>query len=521
MALPSLGETYSLLADVRTSEFKRQREEERQYRKDLRRDQLKASVLAPLIGAVVNPLAKQVTAGISDVISNKFGNKYENFLLTNEKARKYAKDKKEGITNYEALKTEAEAIKNFGGDKQAYFFEKIAPQTMSESFTEKLRLKYGNKVKDVNSVFMKGVIPALAKEHYNQGNTEDYDAWAARHIAYENNEVFNPETLKVFEKKAKRLFPKGMFGSFINFVTGRSLKEVTDDAIKVMDNPSMQFLNQINNLEETYNKTKKVDLEQIGIILDESKAIEQYRVKNQVEKSKTITYETGPTGEVEVQENTKTEVTYPYGKQVFNEKTKETELVTKEIIEDKKELNTQEKLLQKALETSRKNSGSFITNYARLTEIGKSAFSEIVGGDKEVANILSLAQSGFLKEDGSAVPVEKIFEYRHFLGQALAGPGHMSGKIEDEILKAFNIDSQINGLVKSYKNYVERAKQFVNDGAYPSIEAAFADENGVVIPEFKKNLFQLNQEYRIKFADQINESLALITAIGVSGIPSQ
>lgn len=520
MALPSLGETYSLLADVRTSEFKRQREEERQYRKDLRRDQLKASVLAPLIGAVVNPLAKQVTAGISDVISDKFGNKYEKFLLTNEKARQYAKDKKEGITNYEALKTEAEAIKNFGGDKQAYFFEKIAPQTMSESFTEKLRLKYGNKVKDVNSVFMKGVIPALAKEHYNQGNTEDYDAWAARHIAYENNEVFNPETLKVFEKKAKRLFPKGMFGSFINFVTGRSLKEVTDDAIKVMDNPSMQFLNQINNLEETYNKTKKVDLEQIGIILDESKVIEQYRVKNQVEVSKTITYETGPEGEVKVQENTKTEVTYPYGKRVVDADGN-VELLTKDIIEDKKELNTQEQLEEKALEISRKNSGSFITNYARLTEFGKRAFSEIVGGDQEVANIFALAQSGFIKEDGSAVPIEKIFEYRHSLGRALAGKGHMSGKVEDQVFKSFNIDAQMDGLVKVYKNYVEQAKQFVNAGNYPSIEAAFADKNGAVIGDTNKNLFQLNQEHKIKVVDQINEAFALMTQIGVSGIPSQ
>ena len=65
MSLPTLGETYSLLADVRATEIKRQREEERQYRKDLRRDQLKATIGASLVGAIVNPLAKQVTAGIS------------------------------------------------------------------------------------------------------------------------------------------------------------------------------------------------------------------------------------------------------------------------------------------------------------------------------------------------------------------------------------------------------------------------------------------------------------------------
>ena len=52
MALPSLGETYSLLADVRTSDIKRQRDEERRYRKDARRDQLKAALLQPIVGAV-------------------------------------------------------------------------------------------------------------------------------------------------------------------------------------------------------------------------------------------------------------------------------------------------------------------------------------------------------------------------------------------------------------------------------------------------------------------------------------
>ena len=68
MALPSLGETYSLLADVRTSDIKRQRDEERRYRKDARRDQLKAALLQPIVGAVATTGMKV----LGDVVGGAF-----------------------------------------------------------------------------------------------------------------------------------------------------------------------------------------------------------------------------------------------------------------------------------------------------------------------------------------------------------------------------------------------------------------------------------------------------------------
>ncbi len=68
MALPSLGETYSLLADVRTSDIKRQRDEERRYRKDARRDQLKAALLQPIVGAAATTGMKV----LGDVVGGAF-----------------------------------------------------------------------------------------------------------------------------------------------------------------------------------------------------------------------------------------------------------------------------------------------------------------------------------------------------------------------------------------------------------------------------------------------------------------
>ena len=83
MALPSLGETYSLLADVRTSDIKRQRDEERRYRKDVRRDQLKAALLQPLVGAAA-------TTGLEiagNVASKVFLGDKVNSFVTSEAGR--------------------------------------------------------------------------------------------------------------------------------------------------------------------------------------------------------------------------------------------------------------------------------------------------------------------------------------------------------------------------------------------------------------------------------------------------
>ena len=132
MSLPTLGETYSLLADVRTTEIKRQREEERQYRKDLRRDQLKATIGASLVGAIVNPLAKQVTAGISGVIQDKFGDRLEKFNLL-ESVRD---QKKKFDSDYEQLTSFNEKyiqpFKESNMTVEEYYDKKILPTLVED-----------------------------------------------------------------------------------------------------------------------------------------------------------------------------------------------------------------------------------------------------------------------------------------------------------------------------------------------------------------------------------------------------
>ena len=132
MSLPTLGETYSLLADVRATEIKRQREEERQYRKDLRRDQLKATIGASLVGAIVNPLAKQVTAGISGVIQDKFGDRLEKFNLL-ESVRD---QKKKFDSDYEQLTSFNEKyiqpFKESNMTVEEYYDKKILPTLVED-----------------------------------------------------------------------------------------------------------------------------------------------------------------------------------------------------------------------------------------------------------------------------------------------------------------------------------------------------------------------------------------------------
>ena len=87
MALPSLGETYSLLADVRTSDIKRQRDEERRYRKDARRDQLKAALLQPIVGAAATTGLKVLGEVASRAILPDAGRRLEDLEVGKRLAR--------------------------------------------------------------------------------------------------------------------------------------------------------------------------------------------------------------------------------------------------------------------------------------------------------------------------------------------------------------------------------------------------------------------------------------------------
>lgn len=76
MALPSLGEAYSLLADAQGAEFRRRREEERRLEKEARRDQLKYALLQPVVGAAASTGLKVV----GDVFAGMFlGDSAKNF----------------------------------------------------------------------------------------------------------------------------------------------------------------------------------------------------------------------------------------------------------------------------------------------------------------------------------------------------------------------------------------------------------------------------------------------------------
>ena len=68
MALPSLGETYSLLADAQGAEFRRRREEERRLERRASKDRLKYALLQPLVGAAASTGLKV----LGDVVGGAF-----------------------------------------------------------------------------------------------------------------------------------------------------------------------------------------------------------------------------------------------------------------------------------------------------------------------------------------------------------------------------------------------------------------------------------------------------------------
>ena len=80
MSLPTLGETYSLLADVRSTEIQKQREEEqefqRQLRRDARRDQLRAAFFQPIVGSIASTGIKVLGDVVGKAILPNAGRKF-------------------------------------------------------------------------------------------------------------------------------------------------------------------------------------------------------------------------------------------------------------------------------------------------------------------------------------------------------------------------------------------------------------------------------------------------------------
>ena len=196
------GGIYSLLGQVTTDQYKKDRREERKYRKELQRDQLKAS----LLGVVLNPIAQQVSQGISGAIEKKFGNKYETWKETTEDMYKLAREKKLATTNFEALVAEDTKIKNSGLSMQEYYHQNASPDYLAVNLDEVLQQKYGSNMANQKSVFKKGVLGALSRELYNKGDTKGFETWAAPYNAYRAGEISDPVHLKKYTIHYIRLY---------------------------------------------------------------------------------------------------------------------------------------------------------------------------------------------------------------------------------------------------------------------------------------------------------------------------
>ena len=167
MALPTLGETYSLLADVRTTEFRNQREEERQYRKDARRDQLKAALLQPIIGAAATTGMKV----IGDVVGGAF--------LGSNAVKKVTQQEQ-----FRRLKTDLEF------------------QDQAKSEIAKLAAKVTNDPAKFKEEQIKRIRNQLAIDDYNQINYEDLSTEQKHNIS---QRISNSDFLSAFDKNQKKL----------------------------------------------------------------------------------------------------------------------------------------------------------------------------------------------------------------------------------------------------------------------------------------------------------------------------
>lgn len=467
---------YSLLGSATTSQYKKDRREERKYRKDLERDRLKAS----LIGAVISPVAQQVSKGISGAIENRFGNKYENWKLNTEDMYEYSKQKKLGIKNYDSLVTEDTKIKDSGLSMQEYYHQQVAPTYLAENMDEVLKQRYSNDLANKDSVFKKGILGALSRERYAAGDTSGYDAWAERFNAYRSGEINDPAKLTKYETAAKKKFPGGMAGSFFNWIRGKSPESIEAEALKLQtQNPVIESLNRLQDLNDTYAKTNIVDLEELNTILTDSKIKENYKKRNQEVYSKTT--------EVDDESNllkvTERRVTKPpIG--IIDSKTgaiqTETDIVEIKILDSKKKL-------QEATLKGLRESNSWTSLYKQLSPGGKAAFIESAGGKEKARQLITQANSNWTRSDGTSMEVEEILAgFKPLVALFATDAGEFtSEKLDTEIqLKLGNLDLFVSHM-KTVDPLWDKADRAVEEGRYKTSLEAITDSSTPLGKEYK------------------------------------
>tara|TARA_R110002020_G_scaffold211990_1_gene418312 strand:+ start:29 stop:1570 length:1542 start_codon:yes stop_codon:yes gene_type:complete len=463
------GGIYSLLGQVTTDQYKKDRREERKYRKELQRDQLKAS----LLGVVLNPIAQQVSQGISGAIEKKFGNKYETWKETTEDMYKLAREKKLATTNFEALVAEDTKIKNSGLSMQEYYHQNVSPDYLAVNLDEVLQQKYGSNMANQKSVFKKGVLGALSRELYNKGDTKGFETWAAPYNAYRAGEISDPVHLKKYTKLSKDLFPGGPFGSLLNLVQGKSPESIRQKALMTeTQNPIIQSLRRLEVLNAESRKGQVFDLDRLETVLDESEEIERFKRNNQQVVATTIERDPN-TGSLVTREVVKT--TFPFGRQE-----KDGTVTTEDTNTVITEIKDADSLKALTLKNIRKGN-SFPQMYKQLNVSGRAAFKALVEDEgKSVDNILLSANNGWVyvkkgENYGKSKPLDVILDEFSLLTAIF---GSSTGEYLDSTIDAAK-QQQLYGAdvtlthAKSYKDLLSDAQRLVSKGTYKNTNEAF------------------------------------------------
>ena len=214
MALPSEGQLYSLLGQTTSSEYKRRRDEERDFKRSLRRDQMKAMLLQPLIGAA----ATTGMEAVGDFLGDRFlkdGGK--NFLDT-EKG--YAlSNKLTAIRSQQAeLKTEYDSLNK--ADAYKTMVERLANEKIQQ-----LGLKPG----DTEATFIKQDFASEAQRANILKGIEETKADLLKQMTLLGKAPTNKQLLSRLQNR-KFYYGKGkiskLFSTGFNKVLGRDMDEI-------------------------------------------------------------------------------------------------------------------------------------------------------------------------------------------------------------------------------------------------------------------------------------------------------
>ena len=321
MALPSLGEAYSLLADAQGAEFKRRRKEEEDYRRKIQRDQIKYALLSNIASAFINPLAKELSTGVGTAISNALGGDRLKTVKESEAYRTAHKKVKLAQERLAKAKKVYEEYENSEYETPKEYYDNVfGPKLLMDELNQAIALSPGAKlglkgaeVFGTEEAFLnfardsfqskhrvvdsrgERTIPLVDKNQKAYITEEKYKEGLANFEEVMNLVKNNTLTLDNWENDTDKLVRKalgadGLIPAFVRKIKGISKEDINSSITELLKSGKYSsFSKEIINAMDTFKKTGDFNQQEVNAALLSNRIIEKAIERGNITKTATET----------------------------------------------------------------------------------------------------------------------------------------------------------------------------------------------------------------------------------------